>query len=200
MATGTVSLRYFILGLLARQTMSGYDIRRLLKSLSWLIGSPSSGSLYPILHSLLQEGLTTMEVIPSTERPPRKIYSITEAGRQALQAWLDRPVESNATLKAFVMRLLLVGSHSQPGLKTHLQRRRAQVADHQVALGEITGSLNAGTDLGQHLALRYGLALAAAELEWLDSTLESLSESPPPEEDVQSEGTVSAIRGIRSPD
>ena len=31
-----VRSRYFILGLLARQSMSGYDIKRFFKSLSWL--------------------------------------------------------------------------------------------------------------------------------------------------------------------
>ena len=30
--------------------MSGYDIKRLLKSLNWLVGSPSFGTLYPTLH------------------------------------------------------------------------------------------------------------------------------------------------------
>ena len=68
-ASTTVSLRYFISGLLAQQSMSGYDIRRFLKSLSWLIGSPSSGSLYPILRALLEEGLATVKTIPGLDRP-----------------------------------------------------------------------------------------------------------------------------------
>jgi DNA-binding PadR family transcriptional regulator len=55
MAAGTVSLRYFVLGLLAQEPMSGYDIKRFLKGLNWLIGSPSDGSLYPNLRALLQE-------------------------------------------------------------------------------------------------------------------------------------------------
>ena len=46
MAAATVSLRYFILGLLTQQPMSGYDIKRSLKGLIWLIGNPSGGSLY----------------------------------------------------------------------------------------------------------------------------------------------------------
>ena len=115
MAAGTVSLRYFILGLLAQQPMSGYDIRRFMKSLSWLIGSPSSGSLYPILRALLEEDLVTVETIPGLDRPPRKIYTITEAGRQELQVWVEQPAVSKAPLKAFVMRLLLAGSFSSPG-------------------------------------------------------------------------------------
>ena len=77
-----VNIRRFILGLLARQPMSGYDIKRFLKSLSWLIDSPSFGSLYPTLHALLRDGLTTVEVVLSQDRPPRKTYTVTDAGRQ----------------------------------------------------------------------------------------------------------------------
>ena len=135
MATG-VSLRYFILGLLAQKSMSGYDIRRSMKSLSWLIGSPSSGSLYPILHALPDEGLATVERIPSLDRPPKKIYTITAAGRQELQEWIDRPTGASAPMKAFVMRLLLAGNFSHLRLSAHLEQRRAQVAAQRDALGQ----------------------------------------------------------------
>ena len=66
MAGSTVSFRYFVLGLLAQRSMSGYDIKRFLKSLSWLIGSPSFGSLYPALHALLKDELVTVKVAPRT--------------------------------------------------------------------------------------------------------------------------------------
>lgn len=115
MAAGAVSLRYFVLGLLAQQSMSGYDIRRFLKSLSWLIGSPSSGSLYPILRALLEEGLATVETIPGLDKPPKKIYTITKAGRQDLQVWIDQSAVSKAPLKAFVMRCSWLATFPTPG-------------------------------------------------------------------------------------
>jgi DNA-binding PadR family transcriptional regulator len=175
MTAGTVSLRYLILGLFAQQPRSGYDIKRFFKGLNWLIGSPSSGSLYPILRTLRQEGLVSVEVIPGLDRPPRKIYSITQAGWRALQAWLERPAVANAPLKAFVMRLLLADSFSPSLLLAHMVRRRAQVADQQAALQEMSAALDGGSNLGQHLALDYGLALATAELAWLDGALGELS-------------------------
>ena len=118
MPTGKVSLRYFVLGLLAQQPMSGYDIKRFLKGLSWLMGSPSSGSLYPALRALLDEGLVSVEIVPGVDKPPRKIYSIEEAGKLELQAWIEQPIVSDASLKAFVMRLLLAGSFSPAGRGT----------------------------------------------------------------------------------
>jgi DNA-binding PadR family transcriptional regulator len=197
MAAGTVSLRYFILGLLTQQPMSGYDIKRFLKGLSWLIGNPGGGSLYPVLRALRQEDLVTVEVVPGLDRPPRKIYSITEAGQDALQGWIEQPVAANAPLKAFVMRLLLADSHSRARLSAHLQQRRVQVATHHAALAGDLGTQSAGLNLGQQLALDYGLALATAELAWLDTTLARLQEQPLLEEDVQSGGVASAVIGVR---
>jgi DNA-binding PadR family transcriptional regulator len=176
MAAGTVSLRYFILGLLAQQPMSGYDVQRFLKSLNWLIGSPSPGSLYPILRSLPEKGLATVETIPSLDKPPRKIYTITEAGRQELHAWVDQLTVSKAPLKAFVMRLLLAGNFSPAGLMAHLEQRRAQVADHHDALRQAAEMSQDEADFGRLLAMDYGLAIATAELSWLDHTLGELSQ------------------------
>ncbi|MFC2036394.1 PadR family transcriptional regulator [Chloroflexota bacterium] len=171
----TVSLRHFVLGMLARQPMSGYDIKRLLKSFGWLISGPSFGSLYPTLRDLLEQGLVAVEVMPSQEKPPRKIYSITAAGSQALQVWMEQPIGDSASLKAFVMRLLLAGNLSDNRLATDVQRRREQVAGYRVALEQMVRGMEEETDVGQRLALNYGLALARSELAWLDGALEQLS-------------------------
>ena len=170
----TRGIRHFILGLLTQQPMSGYDIKRFLKSLSWLIDVPSLGSLYPSLHALLKDGLVTVEVVAGQDRPSRKIYSITEAGKEALQTWLKQPSESNASLKKFVMRLALAGQLSQVSLLAHLEQRRARVAAHKMTLEQANEAK--GADLGERLMLDYGLSLAAAELTWLDSTLARLSQ------------------------
>lgn len=185
MPASSVNLRYFILGLLTQQSISGYDIMNVLKSLGWLVGDPSFGSLYPALHALQQDGLVTMEVDSRGSKRSRKIYSITETGRQTLDEWINRPAGSNASIKAFVMRLILSDNLSPAGLITQLYQRRAQITAHLAALEQNTRALDKRTELGQRLALDYGRALATAELAWLDSTLDRLSKQPLPVEDVQ---------------
>jgi PadR family transcriptional regulator AphA len=187
MSAGTVSLRFFVLGLLTQRPMSGYDIKCFLKRLHWLIGSPGGGSLYPILRELRQEDLVTMEIVPGLDRPPRKIYTISRAGHRALQAWIEQPIADNAPLRAFVMRLLLADSHSPAGLNAYLRQRRTQVANHQAALVGNPGTPGAGPNLGQELAFDYGRALATAELAWLDTTLDRLQDQPHPEEEIESD-------------
>jgi hypothetical protein len=134
----------------------------------------------------LEEGLVDVEVVPGMDKPPRKIYSLLRSGREALQAWTNEPVVSDASLKGFVMRLLLAASLPLPRLIEHLQHRREQVMANQRALEQAAGERQEGSEPGSWLALDYGLALAAAELDWLETTLDRLSGSPLPKEAVHS--------------
>lgn len=173
MTGSRVSLRYLVLGLIADRPMCGYDIRRLLDDLSWLIGSPSCGSLYPALRRLLQEGWATVDVDLRQARPPKKTYHITKEGKGALRNWIDQPA-TPGSLRAFAMRLIVADCLSQSRLIANLQQRRSNVADHEADLAGVVEGINEAEGYGQRLALDYALALARAETAWLDSTLERL--------------------------
>jgi PadR family transcriptional regulator AphA len=179
-----VSIRHLVLGLLTQQPMSGYDIKRFLKSLSWLIESPSFGTIYPSLRALREDGLVTVETIPQQDRPPRKIYTITESGSQAVQEWVGQPLAPDTSLKAFVMRLVLANSLSHTSLTAHLEQRRSQVETHFATLEQLAKATD-GADNAHHIAYDYSLALASAELTWLESALEQLSQQPIPMEVVE---------------
>ena len=156
--------------------MTGYDIKGLLESFGWLIGSPSYGSLYPALHGLLDDGLVAVNVVSSEEKPSRKVYRITEAGRQALEAWVNKPADTEPSMKAFLMRLILARNYSREGLVAYLRRRRSQVAErHGALLKQLQERDGEERETEQPLALDYGVAMAKQELKWLEKTLEQLS-------------------------
>jgi DNA-binding PadR family transcriptional regulator len=175
MAKSDLSFRFLILGLLDQRPMSGYDVKRLLAGLDWLIGSASFSSIYPALHALLEDGLVTVAVVTHKNRPSRKIHSITEKGREVLREWLDQPVPPKASSRAFVRQLILTQTLSKGELATHLHQRRTQVIDQRNTLKAMRNeSQRAGP--GWQLALDYGLALAETELDWLDRTLDQAVE------------------------
>ncbi len=182
--------RHFILGLLTHQPMSGYDIKQFLASLGWLVGSPSFGAIYPALHTLLKDGLVTVEVLSYENKPPRKIYTITQAGEQALHEWINQPTLSGVSSRAFTMRLILADHLSIDGLAAHLKQRFHQVATHHAALEQVSSDLEGETDLGQRLAVDYGIAIASAELAWLEGLLQRLSTQPPLVDIQESEPTA----------
>lgn len=176
MTTTAQSFRFFILGLLGEQAMSGYDIRQMMKRLGWLIGSPSFGAIYPALHALLAEEQVTVEVISRPDRPPRKLYSITEAGRQALTGWVAGLDGTNGSLRTFIQCLILVGDYDHiDRLLAHLRQRREAIVHHHQALTHAASDLNVDAGIGHRLAIEYGLATASAELDWLDRAIARLS-------------------------
>jgi DNA-binding PadR family transcriptional regulator len=70
-------LRFALLYLLKDHARHGYELIRACRSLGW--GSPSPGSIYPLLAMLESEGL-----LSSRDEDGRRVYEITDAGRQAL--------------------------------------------------------------------------------------------------------------------
>jgi DNA-binding PadR family transcriptional regulator len=172
-----VSFRCFILGLLDQQSMSGYDIKRLLDDLNGLTGGSSFGQIYPALHTLLKEGWVTVDVVTREGRPSKKVYTIKQKGRRALQEWLDQPLSSSPSKKALAMRLILAQGLPQRGLMAHLRQRHAQVVAHRDALEELSSELEQ-VGGGWQLALDYGMAVADAELTWLDRALDLASKEP----------------------
>jgi DNA-binding PadR family transcriptional regulator len=175
MASSSVSFRRVILGLLSKRSMSGYDIRRLLRSLGSLLGNPSFGTIYPALHALLKDGLVTVEVVPHASRPPRKIYTITETGKQALQEWAVQPLSSSMGLRSFIMNLILAGDAIPDGLTALFRKRSEAVAAYRSVLEQVNDELAGQASQGELVAIEYALAIGNAELAWLGSRLGQLS-------------------------
>jgi len=184
MATETAGFRHFILGLLDQRPMSGYDIKCLFGRLNWLIGSSSFGSIYSALHALLEDELVSVESVHHPDKPSKKIYSINEKGRRTLQHWIEQPVTQGASPRTFAMHLLLASSLNDGTLTTHLRQRHVQVASHRTRLEEMLEKPGE-TDAGKHLLCEYGLAMAKAELDWLNSTLSRLQEEPVRQEEIE---------------
>jgi DNA-binding PadR family transcriptional regulator len=74
-------LRLYLLKLLDESPRHGYDVIRLLEDRFMGLYSPSAGTVYPRLARLEAEGLVTHE-----EEDGRKVYRITDAGREELAA------------------------------------------------------------------------------------------------------------------
>ena len=192
---GPLSVRHFVLGMLVRSPMSGYDIKRMLKGMSWLIDTPSYGSVYSALHRLLDDGLVTLEIVPSKDKPPKKVYTIAESGKAELRDWLGQPAEENSSLRTFLMRLALAGQLSPEALHDQIERRRACVAAQHVSAGQGAEAMGDDVDIGQRLTQELVLAMASAELGWLDQVLDRLSK---PSQRIQAAGEVKSSLGTVS--
>lgn len=92
---GTIKMslsKFFVLSVLQRRPMHGYEVVQAVARSTNGCCSPSEGTVYPVLNEFEAGGYlsSTTEVVQGRER---KVYALTDKGRQAFQvaveAWLD---------------------------------------------------------------------------------------------------------------
>lgn len=77
-----------MLGLL-RKPGSGTDIKRYFDEAIGHFWAAELSQVYPTLNRMARDGLLTVTTEPSPKGPPRKVYSLTDAGRASLHEWLQ---------------------------------------------------------------------------------------------------------------
>jgi DNA-binding PadR family transcriptional regulator len=79
-----------LLALLANEASHGYQLRaRLQLALGPLAEALNQGQVYVTLNRLDRAGLVTSERVGQSDRPDRKVYELTAAGRARVEEWLE---------------------------------------------------------------------------------------------------------------
>jgi DNA-binding PadR family transcriptional regulator len=79
-----------LLALLAREASHGYELRaRLQLALGPLAEALNAGQVYVTMTRLEKAGLVSSERVGQTDRPDRKVYELTAAGRARVMEWLE---------------------------------------------------------------------------------------------------------------
>jgi DNA-binding PadR family transcriptional regulator len=89
------TLKYAILGLLMQSPVTGYDIAKAFGPGLGSFWSAKHSQIYPELKRLTVEGLIQYSVVMQGERMEKKLYEITEVGKEDFMQWLlqDPPLE-----------------------------------------------------------------------------------------------------------
>ena len=127
--TTTSRTPYTILGCLTVRPMSGYDVKQFLERSVVHFWSESYGQIYPALRSLEEEGLVEGRDEPGERGRPKRVYSITEAGREELRRWLEEPAAPVTPRYEHSLKLFFghnVGPEASLGHLRRLRRRAAE--------------------------------------------------------------------------
>ena len=105
MTKRTSSSRDVLLGILAIESMSGYDLGQTIRASVGRIWNESYGQIYPNLKTLAAEGFVTAKFERQKGKPDRRIYSITEKGRERLLKWLLVQPQPEVSRNEFLLKL-----------------------------------------------------------------------------------------------
>ena len=158
-----------VLALLAKESAYGYQLRaRLQRALGPAGEALNAGQIYVTLSRLEKAGQVTCEREPGLpDRPDRKVYALTEAGRQRVTRWLADVSWPGPGLAEFHLKLIAAGAArlTDPIAIIDAQRRELlrQLRDVQrAAMAEPDGS--------EAALLLEGIALRLqADLAWLEA-------------------------------
>jgi DNA-binding PadR family transcriptional regulator len=94
------------LGLLMPGSKHGYGLYQDFEAGFSSIWKAGQTKFYVALSDLEARGLLRATTEPQEGRPARKVYHLEDAGREAFQEWLHRPVESLRTIRVEFMAKL----------------------------------------------------------------------------------------------
>lgn len=129
-----VTIDYTILGMLSWKPMTGYDMKRMMQDSPVMYWSGNNNQIYKALVQLLDMGYVTNELQYQESAPNKKVYSITDSGKAALEAWiLETEPEIPEFKKAFLIQISWAGLMEKEKIDQLLARYEEQVRE-QIAM------------------------------------------------------------------
>lgn len=177
-------LKYAILGLLYRQECSGYDITSQFKQEIGQFWSAKHSQIYPELKKLVDENLVQFRTVIQGEKLEKKMYTITEAGKQELLQWagttdpLPETEKDTFMLKMYFIHTLPI-EEARALFENQLRLRWEKLDDLKLRYEELErtfgmekqGMTFANPNLGHYLVLTKALAREKSYVEWLEHHL-----------------------------
>ena len=184
-----MSLKHAILGFLNYSPFSGYDLKKAFDTSVRHFWPADQSQIYRTLTRLADQGWAEVEVVPQEDRPDRKVYHITDAGREELRRWLTMALPPQDFREDSLIQVFFAGQlsdeeilsmfrHKAKQIRARLARY-AQVPQESVRYAEASSPREVFFWM---LTLEHGIKAAQAHLEWVESVIERLeNEQHPPE-------------------
>jgi DNA-binding PadR family transcriptional regulator len=161
-------VREVLLALLAGEASHGYQLRaRLALALGPLAEALNDGQVYVTLGRLEKAGLLSSRRVGQTDRPDRKVYELTPAGRERVAEWLEDTSWPKPAPAEFHLKLVAAAAAglADPVGIVDRQRRELLIGLSQAqraALAEPDGSVAA-------LLLEGVILRLQADVRWLEA-------------------------------
>lgn len=184
-----MSLKHGILGLLNYGEMTGYELDKAFKESLSFFWRAQTSQLYRELAAMEKTGWIAGRRVIQSDKPNKRVFSLTDAGRAELTRWLAAPqtgMEEIGTVRsAFLMRMFFIGELGDEKALEILRSFREKCLQAQAEFATAVGGAIAeyGAVVGAKQRTKYwkivamsGEGLLAAELAWAEKAIALLEE------------------------
>jgi PadR family transcriptional regulator AphA len=126
-----MSLRHALLGFVQMlQPVSGYDLKKWFESSVCFYWPATQTQVYRTLAELAEGRLITAKKIEQSVRPDKKVYSLTDKGKEALVAWLKQHLDLPVTRHGLLVQLSFADQLGTEDILSLLAGYTAKVRAH----------------------------------------------------------------------
>ncbi|MGG3523420.1 PadR family transcriptional regulator [Bacillus pseudomycoides] len=154
---------------------TGYDIKIVFEDVFTHFFDGSFGMIYPTLRQLEKEGKIKKEVIMQEGKPNKKMYFITDEGREEFYQYMKTDVEKDVLRSDFLMRMYFGnyadGETMKRWIEEEIERKEAYIADLRLKYEK----WREGITFVEEISLDVGIASYAAQVEVLKKKLVQLT-------------------------
>lgn len=180
-------LKYALLGFLQYDPKTGYELKQTMDKSTNHFWHAKQSQIYSTLKQLEIDGLVVSHSEPQESRPDRRVYTITDAGTQAMQAWLQKPVTKLETPKQLLLlKLFFSGKLNKETILTQLRLLRnlheQRINVYKTESPDFINQISKDNPELQQDAImwestrRFGEKFENMYIEWLDETIEMIEE------------------------
>lgn len=162
-----MNVKTLCLGIISQREATGYEIKKDVEEglFSHFIEA-SYGSIYPALGQLAAEGLVTVREEEQTGRPDKKVYRITETGRNVLKRSICVLPSKDKYKSEFLFQMLLQDMMSPDILLLAIDKQLADLHEDLLCIEQCRA--DAQSTEGSHFVAGYGEAVLTASVSYLE--------------------------------
>lgn len=183
-----MSLDFAVLGFLNYHPYTGYDLKKIFDNSVQHFWHADQSQIYRTLSRLTEQGHVRMEKVPQEDRPDRKVYTITESGRNELLRWLAAPPQMEGPHSAPLVQVFFAGLLSDEEIVAKFESFAAMMrhilSQYDQVPAQIEPFQSEIDSPREHffwmLTLENGIANMRANLEWAESVIERIKSGQMP--------------------
>lgn len=166
------------LGMLTDGDASGYDLKKYFECSFGHFFPAGYGSIYPALATLARNGLVEFEEILQDGKPDRKVYSITDKGREELMRGLDSENPSHKVRSEFLATLWFANLLTDEQVNTIFENKLVEIDKTCGLIDEFMAADAEHISDGARFVAGFGKHMARAIEQYVEENRDMLAERP----------------------
>jgi DNA-binding PadR family transcriptional regulator len=180
------TLSFGLLSLLTTNNYTGYDLMLKIQLL-WHV---NHSQIYPLLAYLENEGWVQFEQVVQSDKPNKKIYSITEKGLSELKEWMAEPTAEPVLRDEMLFKAYCINIVDSTVIQTLFAERKGMYNEYMKKYTQYYEDLNRkaaeanekldidSPKFGIYIVLKKAIMVAETNLEWCRWVMEQTKKGP----------------------